>query len=236
MKTLKVDIWSDVRCPFCYIGKHKFEKALRQFVHQEQVEVVWHSFELDPILETNIEVNALEYLAKNKGISKIQAEQMLQFAVEAAKEEGLLFDFNRSIVANSFNAHRLIQLGKVNKKDAEIEEALFKAHFSNGKNIDDKEVLVNIGTSIGMDKEEVEEALISEEYAQKVKQDEVDAQSLGIRGVPYFVFDNKYAVSGAQATEVFQDALQQSWKEFEESNRPQILNEGTSCSIDGQCH
>ena len=129
MKTMKISIWSDVRCPFCYIGKHKFEKALEQFPHKDQIEVVWKSFELDPGLQTNPRVNTLDHLAENKGISRDQAEQMTQYATQAAKEAGLELHFNKAVVANSFNAHRLIQLAKTKGLGSEAEEALFKAHF-----------------------------------------------------------------------------------------------------------
>lgn len=232
---MKVDIWSDVRCPFCYIGKHKFENALEQFPNKAQVEVIWHSFELDPNLKTDPDMNTLDHLAKNKGISGAQAEQMTQYAVRAAKEVGLELNFNKAVVANSFNAHRLIQLAKAKGSGNEAEEQLFKAHFTEGKNIDDKEVLLQTGVVIGLSEKVVEEALSSDDYAYKVRQDEAEAQSLGIRSVPYFVFNDKYAISGAQPTETFLGALRQSWEEFEKENKIVVLNDGASCSVDGNC-
>ncbi len=230
-----VDIWSDVRCPFCYIGKRKFEKALEQFPNKEQVEVTWHSFELDPDLQTAPQLNAIDHLAAKKGVSRAQAEQMSGYAAQAAKEIGLEFDFEHAVIANSFNAHRLIQLAKAKGLGSEAEELLFKAHFIDGKNIDDKEVLLHTGVSIGMDENAVEEALSSDDYAYQVRQDEAQARSLGIRGVPYFVFNDKYAVSGAQPVEVFSGALKQSWEEFEGENSFVVLQEGKSCSADGSC-
>lgn len=236
MKTMKVDIWSDVRCPFCYIGKHKFEKALEQFANKEQVEVVWHSFELDPALETAPEANTIDHLAEIKGVSRDQAEQMSGYATQAAKEIGLHFDFNKAVVANSFNTHRLIQLAKTKNLGDRAEELLFKAHFTEGKNIDDKETLLQLGVLIGLEDKEIEEALSSDDYAYLVRQDEAQAQAYGIHSVPYFVFNDKYAVSGAQHPETFLGALQQSWNEFEKENKIVVLNDGTSCSVEGNCN
>lgn len=233
---MEVKIWSDVRCPFCYIGKRKFEMALEKFPHRDKVKVVWQSFELDPNLKTNTEVSASEHLAQIKGISKTQAEEMQQYVANIAKEIGLDFNSKETIVANSFNAHRLIQLSKTKELGNEIEEALFKAHFVEVKNIDDKETLTEIGMSVGLDENDVKEIFTSEACAKEVRQDEMQAQSIGINGVPFFVLNNKYAVSGAQSPETFLDVLEQTWKEFEKENPTLIITGGESCSIDGNCN
>jgi predicted DsbA family dithiol-disulfide isomerase len=233
---MKVDIWSDVRCPFCYIGKRKFEKALEKFPHKNEIEVNWHSFELDPTLKTDPAVNAVEHIAEIKGISKEQAEGMHAYVTNAAKEIGLDFNFEKNVVANSFNAHRLIQLAKTKGLANEAEEALFKAHFTEGKNIDDKKALIEIGLAIGLTKDDVNEIFTSDAFAQEVNQDEMQAQSFGIRGVPFFILNNKYAVSGAQSPEVFSQALSQAWTEFEKEKQPLIITEGESCSADGNCN
>lgn len=233
---MKVDIWSDVRCPFCYIGKRKFEKALEKFPHKNEIEVNWHSFELDPTLKTNPEVNAVEHIAEIKGISKEQAEGMHEHVINVAKEVELDFNFDKSVVANSFNAHRLIQLAKTKSLANEAEEALFKAHFTEGKNIDDEETLIRTGVSIGLDKNEIKEIFSSDAFSEEVKQDEMQAQSFGIRGVPFFILNNKYAVSGAQSPDVFSQALSQAWTEFEKEKQPLIITEGESCSADGICN
>lgn len=233
---MKVDIWFDVRCPFCYIGKRKFEKALEKFPHKNEIEVNWHSFELDPTLKTNPEVNAVEHIAEIKGISKEQAEGMHEHVINVAKEVELDFNFDKSVVANSFNAHRLIQLAKTKSLANEAEEALFKAHFTEGKNIDDEETLIRTGVSIGLDKNEIKEIFSSDAFSEEVKQDEMQAQSFGIRGVPFFILNNKYAVSGAQSPDVFSQALSQAWTEFEKEKQPLIITEGESCSADGICN
>ena len=231
---MKVDIWSDVRCPFCYIGKRKFEKALDKFSHKNEVEVNWHSFELDPNITTNPALNAVDHLAKIKGISKGQAEGMETHVRNVASEIGL--DFGNSVVANSFNAHRLIQLAKTKKLANDVEEELFKANFIDGKNIDDKDVLAEIGVSIGMNKDDVNKVLESDDFAQEVRQDEAQAQSIGINGVPFFILNNKYAVSGAQSPDTFLDTLEQTWEEFEKEKKLLTIIEGESCSTNGNCN
>ncbi|MEX2594839.1 MAG: DsbA family oxidoreductase [Anditalea sp.] len=213
--SIKVNIWSDIRCPFCYIGKHKFEAALEKFSQKDKVEVIWRSFELDPHLKTRTDLNMYDYFADLKGMSREHAEKMNDQVVQIAKEVGLNFNIDKAVVANSFNGHRLLQLAKSKDLGAEAEEQLFKAHFTEGKNIDDKEILTQLGISIGLNEEEVSEVLSSNAYAEEVREDESMAQNIGVRGVPFFVFNDKYAVSGAQSTETFLETLEKSWEEFE---------------------
>lgn len=233
---MEINIWSDVRCPFCYIGKRKFEMALNKFPHKDKVNVIWKSFELDPNLATNTEVNATEHLSFAKGISKEQAEGMQKHVANIAKEVGLDFNSSNTIVANSFNAHRLIQLSKTKGLGNEMEEALFEAYFINGKNIDDEETLIETGISTGLEESEIREIFSSDAFSKNVKQDEDQAQSLGINGVPFFVINNKYAVSGAQSPETFLQVMEQTWKEFEKEKQDLIITEGQSCSVDGNCN
>lgn len=233
---MEVKIWSDVRCPFCYIGKHNFEKALEQFEHKDKIKVTWKSFELDPTIKTRTGLSELDYLAKVKGMGKAQVEQMFEHIKTSAKDTGIEFNFEDAVVANSFNAHRVMQFAKTKGKGNDIEEAMFKAHFTDGLNIDDNEELVQIAASVGLDKKEVEEVVNSDQFADKVTEDIATAQQIGVRGVPFFVLNDKYAVSGAQPTDSFLQALQQSYKEFAEENKPDlIVTEGQSCDIDGNC-
>src|SRR5690606_38371660 len=148
---MEIKIWSDVRCPFCYIGKKKFEAALEKFPQKDKVEVVWKSFQLDPTLKTRTDINTVDYFVETKGVSREQAKLMIGSATQMAKEVGINFNLEESVLANSFNAHRLIQMAKSEGLGAEIEEALFKAHFEDTKNIDDNEVLTETGISIGLD-------------------------------------------------------------------------------------
>lgn len=210
---MKVDIWSDIRCPFCYIGKRKFENALESFDNKEKVEVNWHSFQLDPGLETQPETDMLDYFSEIKGLPREQAEQMLEGARQMGIENGLEFNIENSVVANSFKAHQLLQFAKAQGKANEIKEALFEAQFRDAKNIDDHETLLQLAVSNGLDREGTISVLKSEEFADKVKQDEMAAQQIGVRGVPFFVFNKKYAVSGAQAEETFLEVLEKVWEE-----------------------
>ena len=215
---MKINIWSDIRCPFCYIGKKKFEAALEQFPYKDKVEVVWRSFELDPYLKTQTDKNIYEFFAELKGISVEKAKELNLSVKQAASEIGLDFNLDDMVVANSFKGHQLIQLAKTKNLGAEVEEALFKANFTDGKNIDDISVLVQIGTSIGIPEEEVAKAISSNVFRDDVRKDEMEANSIGVRGVPFFVFDDKYAVSGAQSPEVFLQALEKSWEEYSQNS------------------
>lgn len=209
---MKVDIWSDVNCPFCYIGKKKFETALAQFEHADEVEVEWHSFELDPHAVTNTELNAAQFLADKKGQTLEWAIQMQDHVKNAAAEVGLQFDFDKAIMANSFKAHRLIQLAKSKGLADEVEEALFIANFTDGKNIDDPAVLLELGKESGLQADEIQEMLEGYVYGDDVRADEEAASKIGISGVPFFIINQKLAVSGAQAPETFLDALNQAYQ------------------------
>jgi predicted DsbA family dithiol-disulfide isomerase len=210
---MEVKIWSDVRCPFCYIGKRKFEAALAEFEHKEQVKITWKSFELDPALQTKEETNIYDYFAESKGMPRAQAVEMFDNVTNIAAEVGLDFKLGQSVIANSFKAHRLIQLAKTRGLGDEMEEVLFDIHFTAGKNIDDEAVLVEAGVAAGLDKEVVETLFHSTDFDAEVRIDQLEAQQIGIRGVPFFVFDDKYAVSGAQAPEVFLQTLEKAWDE-----------------------
>lgn len=210
---MKVDIWSDVRCPFCYIGKRNFEEALSKFENPEDVEVIWHSFQLDPDLKTQPEKDMLDFFSELKGISRDQAELMLAGAKQMGTAMGLDFNIENSIVANSFRAHQLLQFAKSKGLGNEMKEILFIAHFTDAQNIDDRETLVDLAVKAGLNREETEKLFSGEEFKDKVKEDEDAAKKLGIQGVPFFVFNRKYAISGAQPAKTFLDVLQKSWEE-----------------------
>lgn len=205
---MKVEIWSDVMCPFCYIGKRRFEEALTQFNNADEVEVVWKSYQLNPHLKTDPTINIHQYLANIKGIDLDDARQMNQQVTEMAESVGLAYDFDRAIVANSFDAHRLSHLAAQHGLGNAAEEALFKAYFTEGKNIADKETLIALGAGIGLSAEGIKQMLNTDAFADNVKHDVAEAQQLGVRGVPFFVFDRKFAVSGAQPTAIFLQTLE----------------------------
>lgn len=203
-----VEIWSDVMCPFCYIGKRRFEKALAQFKGKEKVEVIWKSFQLSPHLKTQPGKNINEYLAEHKGITLQQARELNERVTAMAAQEGLEFNFDRSVLANSFNAHRFAHFSKQHQKQNEAEEMLFAAYFTQGKNIDDLPTLLQLGVELGLDTKELQTVLKSDSYAENVKADILEAQQIGISGVPFFVFNRKYAISGAQESKMFLQALE----------------------------
>lgn len=211
---MKVEIWSDVMCPFCYIGKRKFEAALEEFPHKNDIKVEWKSFQLNPHMKTDPRKNINEYLAEHKSVSLFQAKQMNDRVTEMAKEVGLHYDFDKAIVANSFDAHRLSHLSKKHGKQNELEEQLFKAYFTDGKNTADHETLIQLGSEIGIDAEEIHRMLISDEYSDAVQQDAYEAQQVGARGVPFFIFDDKYAVSGAQPSKLFLQVIEKAYNEW----------------------
>ena len=204
---MKIEIWSDVMCPFCYIGKRHIEKALEQSQLNDQVEIEWKSFQLNPGMKTDPSKNINQYLADIKGITVDQAEQMNARVTAMAKEAGLEYHFEKAIVANSFDAHRFSHLAKKHGLQHEAEEQLFKAYFTDGKNTADHEILIQLGTEIGLNADEIKNVLTGNDFANAVENDIADAQQLGIRGVPFFVFNRKYAVSGAQPIEVFSEVL-----------------------------
>ncbi|HKK47356.1 MAG TPA: DsbA family oxidoreductase [Balneolaceae bacterium] len=213
---MKVEIWSDVMCPFCYIGKRRFEQALEKFDHNTDIKIEWRSFQLNPSMQTNPDASINEYLADAKGWSVDQARQMNQRVTNMAQEVGLTYDFDQAVVANSFDAHRLIQFAKTMDKGDQAEEALFHAYFTGGKNIADHETLMEIASEIGLEADDVEAVLESDQFANAVKHDIEIAKGLDIKGVPFYLFDRKYAVSGAQETEIFLKALNQAYGEWHE--------------------
>jgi predicted DsbA family dithiol-disulfide isomerase len=228
---MKVEIWSDVMCPFCYIGKRKFEHALNQFDHKDEVEVVWKSFQLQPDLVTDPTKNTTDHLAKIKGWSIAQATEANQYVTNMAKEVGLDYHLDKAIVANSFDAHRVLQFAKTKGKGDLLKEQLLKAYFVDGKNTADHTTLIDLAAEIGLDATEVKSVLDSNTFADKVQQDIYESHQIGVRGVPFFVFNDKYAVSGAQAPETFLGALKQSFSEIEQPP----MNEGAVCKPDGTC-
>ncbi len=204
---MKVEIWSDVMCPFCYIGKRKFEKALSEFEGKEAVEIEWKSFQLNPDQETDPTKNINQYLSEIKGWSLEQAKEMNHRVSAMAKEVGLNYNLDKAVVANSFDAHRLIQLAKRKNLGDQMEEALFKAYFIDGKNTADHATLIALAGEAGIDETEAKAILDSGIFADEVEADIELAGQIGVRGVPFFVFDRKYAVSGAQPPEVFLETM-----------------------------
>lgn len=234
---MKIEIWSDVMCPFCYIGKQNFEAALAQFSDRKDLEVIWKSFQLDPSLPEIAQESFQDYLVKRKGMSLEQVNSMLSNVTMSAKQVGLDFHLDQSVIVNSIKAHQLIQFAKTKSLGNEIEERLFQAFFTESKNIADIATLIQLGKEIGLDEAELKTIFTDEKYLKLVQQDFEEARSLGISSVPFFVFDRKYAISGAQPVGVFLETLQGSFAEWRKLNPKTKLDiiEGQSCSTDGIC-
>ncbi|MVN89700.1 thioredoxin domain-containing protein [Mucilaginibacter sp. HME9299] len=232
---MKIKIWSDVMCPFCYIGKRRFEQALNAFEFKDDVQIEWKSFQLNPALETNPNISIHQYLADAKGWTIDYAKQVGQQVTEMADQVGLSYNFDNAVVANSFNAHRFTHLAKKYNKSDAAEEQLFNAYFTGGQNIDDDDTLASLGEAIGIDSEEVKAMLNSDAYKHDVSIDIDEAAQLGIRGVPFFVVNDRYAVSGAQATEVFLNTLISAYAEYQQPGYTNNGDEGASCDTDGNC-
>ncbi|MFT3948381.1 MAG: DsbA family oxidoreductase [Agriterribacter sp.] len=214
---MKVEIWSDIMCPFCYIGKRKFESAMKTFNAADNIELEWHSFQLDPDIRSGDGKNLYQYLSERKGISYQQSVDMHKQVTDMAKAAGLEYNFDQAVVANSFDAHRLIQLAKTKGLGDAAEERLFHAYFTEGKDVSNRAVLKELGKDIGLDDTEVEEMLNSNAYTKSVQHDIKEAAQIGVRGVPFFVFNRKFAVSGAQPPEIFGQALQQSYEDWKKT-------------------
>ncbi|WP_026628248.1 DsbA family oxidoreductase [Dyadobacter alkalitolerans] len=234
---MKVEIWSDVMCPFCYIGKRKFEKALEQFPQKDKIQVEWKSFQLNPAMKTEPGKSINDYLAEVKGWSPDYAAQMNDHVSSIAAEVGLEYNMDKAVVANSFDAHRFVQYAKTKGKGDDAEEQLFKAYFTDGKNTADHATLLDLGTQIGLDTEELKSVLDGSKFSDEVRKDIYEAQQVGARGVPFFVLDRKYAVSGAQQPETFLGALEKSFSEWEKTNPEPLVSlaDGANCTVDGQC-
>jgi predicted DsbA family dithiol-disulfide isomerase len=211
---MKVGIWSDVVCPFCHIGKRRFEDALNRFEFRDQVEVVWKSFLLNPDQITRTDISLKEHLAESKGWSLEYTSQMQDYLVKMAADVGLHYDFDKAVAANSTDAHRLIQLAQKRGKGDEAEEALFRAYFTDGKNIADHAFLAELGECLGFEKSEVLEMLNTDAFWGEVQKDIYEARQIGVKGVPYFVFNDRYAVSGAQPADTFLGALNRAFSEM----------------------
>ncbi|WP_461788991.1 DsbA family oxidoreductase [Pedobacter sp.] len=220
---MKIEIWSDVMCPFCYIGKRHLEQALDALDFKQEIEIDWKSYQLNPDYKNEEGENLYEYLSRNKGMSLAQAKQLTQQVAEMAGNVGLKLDFETSIPANSFNAHRLIHFAAKNGKQDLAEELLFKAHFEEAKNIDDLSTLLTIAEALGLDAAEAKSMLESNAFEEEVRYDIYESQQLGVRGVPFFVMDRKYALSGAQPVEAFKEAITQSYNEWKAAQKNSSL-------------
>lgn len=238
---MKIEVWSDYVCPFCYIGKRRLENALAQFPYKDQVEVEFKSFELDPNSPAYSGKNIHEALAAKYGMSVEQAKKTNEGIGQHAASVGLIFNFDDMKPTNTFDAHRLAKFAKANGKETILTEKLLHAYFTESKEISDHHTLADIAEDAGLDRQEALNTLKdTNAFANDVRIDEAIAQQYGISGVPYFIINQKYAISGAQPPETFANALQKVWEEEAAAAVPKFQDlsgtdaEDASC-VDGNC-
>lgn len=210
---MKVEIWSDVVCPWCAVGRARFAKALAAFPHRDEVEVRWRSFELDPTSPHEAHGDLAEHLSSKYGMSRADAEAKNRQLAQLAAADGLEFHFEKARLGNTFDAHRVLHLAADRGVQDATKDRLFRAYFTEGEHIADHETLVRLGAEAGLDADEVREVLAGDRYTDEVRADQQQARTFGISGVPFFVIDRKYGLSGAQPVELLASALEQAWNE-----------------------
>ncbi|MGQ0519710.1 MAG: DsbA family oxidoreductase [Actinomycetota bacterium] len=228
---MKVEIWSDVVCPWCYVGKRRFEHALARFPHAGEVEVVWRSFELDPSAPTSGEVDLVGHLAAKYRVSRDEAEAMNERVTRAAADEGLAFRLDIARRGRTFDAHRLLHLAADRGLQGQLKEALLAAYLTRGEPIAHHATLARVAESVGLDPAQVAEVLAGDAYAAEVRADEREARDIGVDAVPFFLFDRSYTVSGGQPSGVLLDVLERAWAEREPVQVP--AGPADTCGPDG---
>jgi predicted DsbA family dithiol-disulfide isomerase len=227
---VEIEIWSDIACPWCYIGKRRFEAALAEFEHADEVHVTWRSFELDPSAPAERGGIRAERIAEKYGVTVEQARAMEQRVTDAAAGEGLDFRFDIARSGRTFDGHRLIHIAGAYGLQDQMKERLMRAYFSEGQLISDRDTLVRLAGEVGLDEDEVRRLLDSDSYTDEVRADERDATALGISAVPTFVVDRQLGVSGAQPPDVMLALLRRGWEQ--RAPQPTIVG-GEACSVDG---
>jgi protein disulfide-isomerase len=219
---MKVEIWSDIACPFCYIGKKNYEKALEKFADASNIEIEWYSFQLDPTIpmEGNDGVNMTTYLEQRKGMPASQIQDMFGHIGEMGRNVGIEFNFDKAVIANTIHAHRLLQLAKTKGLSNEAEEILFKAHFTDGVDIGSLVELKSLGLTIGLEETDLDRVLNSDDFSYEVNQDIREGANIGVQGVPFFVFNRRYGISGAQPVDAFLETINKAFSEWKEQANP----------------
>jgi predicted DsbA family dithiol-disulfide isomerase len=232
--TVQVEIWSDVVCPWCAIGRQRFIQALDGFAHADQIDVVWRSFELDPEAPRERLGDPAQHLADKYGTTLRAAREMQDNVTRVAAAAGLEFRFDRARAGNTFDAHRLLHLARDRGLQDVLKQRLFTAYFRDGEAIGDTDTLVRLAAEVGLDAAEARGVVGSDAYAADVRADEAQARAVGITGVPFFVIDRRYGVSGAQSAEILRSALNQAWADAHPDHLVSVAGEGDVCA-DGSC-
>ncbi|HZH67998.1 MAG TPA: DsbA family oxidoreductase [Chitinophagales bacterium] len=238
---LHVEVWSDIVCPFCYIGKRNYEQALADFAHSDDLVVEFKSYQLDPefIQDPNKKSDQRAELARKYKRTPEQIDAMYQQIEQSAKSVGLEYHLDQAIRFNTFDAHRIGQVAKEKGIDEQYYENLFRAYFTEGKDLGNQKVLKKEAMQSGLIEADIEKALEGDDYAYKVKQDIAEGANLGVTGVPFFVFNRRYGVSGAQPPQLFLETMQMAYDDWKKSDAPQLKTVGdsdaASCDVDGNC-
>ena len=210
---MKIEVWSDIACPWCYIGKHRLDTALSSFAHADEVEVVWRSYQLDPDAPRVSDMNLNDILSRKHGFPPAQAVAMNEQMRQMGAKEGLTYRFDIARYGNSFDAYRLVHLARQHGLQSAMEDRLFAAYFGEGLAIGDQDTLLALALEAGLPETEVRDVLAGDAFADQVRADTEEARRLNVRGVPFVVIDEKYALPGAQSVKVIGDALRQAWAE-----------------------
>mgnify|MGYP006118342355 CR=1 FL=1 len=234
---MKIEIWSDVVCPWCYVGKRRLEVALKEFEHRNEVVIEWKSYQLDPEMETDTNLSIYEYLAERKGIPYDQAESMGDNVSAVAHEMGLNYNLDKTIPVNTLQAHEVLHFAKIHNLQSETKERLLEAYFVEGKNLDDRPTLIKLAQEVGLNTKKLVNYLENNAYVSSVQADIKLGKEFGLRGVPFFVFNRKFGISGAQTKEEFLKTLKESYNDWKK-DQPEVklkMTEGKVCKPDGTC-
>lgn len=227
---IKIELWSDFACPFCYIGKTRFENALNKFSHKDQVEVIYKAYQLNPYAGKTMDGTAADAFAKSHNMSTEDALKRFQMFTENAKTVGLEYRYDILQMTNTLDAHRLAKYANTLGKEPEITARFMKAYFSEGQNLADVNTLVKLSSEIGLDPEKVRDILLKDTYLDEVKNQIAEARQVGVQGVPFFVLDRKYGVSGAQDEAYFTQVLEYMWNEHKELHEMKGADSGNVCT------
>lgn len=232
---MKIEVWSDYVCPFCYVGKRQLEKAIKNSGYEGQIEVEFKSFLLDPTTPIDTEESIYTALAQKYSMSEQEAKNMTANVASRAKEVGLDYNFDDMKTANTTMVHRLAKLAATQGKAEIYNERLMSAYFLEGEAIGRRDVLTRLAKEVGLNMEEVQRVLESNEYEEDVEQDIYEAQQIGVRGVPFFVFNNKYGLSGAQPQPLFEQTIEQAASEAGLKKRIEVIGQNGAICSEGQC-
>ena len=230
---MKIELWSDFACPFCYIGKTRFDKALSKFAHKDEVEVIYKAYQLDPSAPKVMNGSAEEAFAKGHRVTAKEAKAKFRLFVRAAKEVGLEYNYDIIQLTNSFDAHRLAKWARSFNKETEVTNRFMKAYFTEGKNLADEQTLIELITEIGLNKDDAKFVLNGTKFKDVVEAEIAEGRQVGVRGVPFFVLNRKYGISGAQPVEHFTEVLEQLWAETNPVAELKVMSKGETCSDEG---